>query len=46
MKLIYSLVLLAIASLVVNKIALARQPIFSASEMREINRRLKYIGTL
>ena len=46
MKLIYSVFLLAVVSLLVRDIAAPRQPLFNLSEMREINRRLKSIGSL
>lgn len=45
MKLLYSMFLLATVGLLVNTVsAPAHQPLFTASEMREVNRRLNSIS--
>jgi len=45
MKLFYSLFLLVTLGLLLKDDA-SKQPLFTASEMREVNRRLNAIGTL
>lgn len=40
MKLIYSMLLLATVGLLVNTVPAPSQPLFTASEMREVDRRL------
>jgi hypothetical protein len=44
MKLIYSMFLLATLGLLVNTVSAPAQPLFTASEMREVNRRLNSIS--
>jgi hypothetical protein len=44
MKLIYSMFLLATVGLLVNTVSAPAQPLFTASEMREVNRRLNSIS--
>lgn len=44
MKLIYSMFLLATLGLLVNTVSEPAQPLFTASEMREVNRRLNSIS--
>ena len=46
MKLLYSFFLLAVVSLLMKNIPAPRQPLFSVSEMREINRRLDSVVNL
>ena len=46
MKLIYSLFLLATLSLLVNNVSMPKQALLTASEMREVTRRLNAIRTL
>lgn len=46
MKLLYSMFLLATVGLLVNTVPAPAQPLFTASEMREVNRRLNSISRL
>lgn len=46
MKLIHSLLLLVTLGLLVNNASSSEQPLFTACEMREVDRRLNAIGNL
>ena len=46
MRILYSIFLVATFGLLVNNISSSRESLFSANEMREVNRRLKSIETL